>query len=600
MATRKFKYFIVVKFNVHIVVQTTKSVITMKEDITMSELLKKLEELETLDIDQVELLATDIRTEYATIKESGSVDLDYVKELANALDVVTARQEVLVEEAKLALAEIAELDKKMGLVVEDEKAEDEADETADEAAGEETQEDVAVEASDEAIEEKVEEKELVGAQASRIIKLPALKQKTSVEIPEQAPKSLVFDSEGNARSKEEFATMFKKSMNSISRKTDIKSNIASFVLNDESVPKVGGFSNHVEANTVLSEILAKKNAELDKVSALKASGGPCVVPRQEFGFATIGGDCEPVGAVLPRVQSDAKGVSFYQDVDVFDDVPLTNGVNIYTAAQDISGAAYPKGCATLDCPTPIVCDKDIIEKCLRIGNWVDKAWPEYVDAMQVALDTHLANVAEEYRLNKIWTQANTYGNYFNETVQPLGLTDNLLDIILRYVTLDRAGIRDCSATRYNVILDEYVAPMLAVDIARRLNFGTDRLSIDAAVFELLRAENINISFKKGRDDFGTGAAGTALGTIIGTGPTLPAWKTTTRIAIFRDGTIVEEMGPELDLGVYRTQDDIEQNNYSMFMEYWTSVCFRNKHVFVVDAPICPNGAVSAAIPGPTC
>ena len=585
----------------------------------MLELLKRLEELETLSIEEAEVLATDIRAEYLKVKESDEGTVEDLKQLYEALTVVTARQETLATELEATLAEIAELDAKMGIVANaegdaegDKTDEGDADDKADDTEGDKTPEgdaDVADTEGDKAPEAKIEDKELVGASqaAVKTTRIPTLSQKTKIETPvADNASSGFYDVDGKERSKEEFGGLVSKTISSLKRKTsvrdaDVRHKVGSFALNDETVPTIGRFDDYVEANDAIAQVIAAKNAQIDNVASLKAAGGPCVVPRQEFGFAAIGGDCEPVGAFLPRVQSDAKSTSFYEDVDAFG-TTLTNGVNIYTKAEDISGAEYPKGCAELACPNPVVCDKDIIEKCLKVGNWVNKAWPEYVDAMQGVLDTHLANVAEQYRLNKIWLKANSLNNYFVETTQSVGATDGMLDIILRYVSKDRAGLRDCSGARYNVILDEEVKQILTVDIARKFGFGSDRLNADSAVFELLRRENINIGFKKDRDAFGVanGTAGAAATSLVGTGAVLPKWDKLTRMAIFRDGSIVEEMGPELDLGIFRTQDDVENNNYSMFMEYWTSICFRNRHVFVVDAPICPNGAQSAAVTGTTC
>ncbi len=576
----------------------------------MSDILKKLENLDTLGVDEVEALSLEIREEYEIVRESEFIDLDYAKTLTEALETVGARQAELALEVEAAAAELAALDAVMGFGAED--GSDDADEAGDEeASGDEVKaedESEEVKAQDEAVEEG--EKVEAAAQASvspRIIKMPGLKQKTPVALPEAqaSAKELIIDSDGNARTKEDFAQMFNKAISQLPKnKSDnqTRRTAATLLLDEAIVPKVGRFANFAESNEVFEKIKEQRNQEISEFATLKASGGPCVARRQEFGLDVIGGNCEPVANALPTVQSEAKGTSFYKTLEAFGTGVLTGVSNVYTAAQDLSGAAYPKGCAELDCPTPTDCDKEIIEQCIEIGNWVGLAWPEYVAAVQFAADAHLARTAEENRLSKIWLEANANNNYFNETVQPTSMADQLLDVILRYVQADRSGSRDCSNARYNVFLREDMQAQLQIDVARQLNTAGERLDIDSAVFEILRRYNIAVNFYNAKDQFGvpTGAVGASAAPLVGSGPALPVWSPATRIAIMRDDAAYIEKGPELNLGVFRTQEDFETNNYHMFMEYFEATCFRNNHLFVVDTLVCPNGTQVGTVAAPTC
>lgn len=606
----------------------------------METILERLEKLEELSIDEVQQLAADIRTEYATVRESGEINLDHVEQLSKALATVGAQEKVLTEEAEKALAQVKELDEAMGFSAEDPtaeadapapgektedkkeaKAEDEADADSDDA-GEDDSKDEDDADADKA-EDKKESKETAKkatkkeeakkeakVASTRILKMPSLKQKTPVSTPEassDADKGLILDGDGKQSSETNFASMFNKAIGQLpkhfnSRMDEVRRTAATLLVDENVVPKVGRFSNFAESNDAIKDLIAKKNAEADEVATLKASGGPCVARRQEFALDVIGGDCEPVAAALPTVQSDGKGTSFYTSIEAFSEASLDSSSNIYTAAEDLSGAEYPKDCGTLDCPTPTNCDKEIIEQCLEIGNWVSFAWPEYVAAIKAAADAHLARTGEQNRLKKIYDYAVAQTNKFTEGAQPSNANAQLLDVILRYVAFDRRGSRDCSNARYNVLLQEGLEDQLRVDVARSFGFGTTSMSTDNAVFEVLNRANINISFYKAKDQFGTptGDAGAAQPALIGTGAAVPAWNATTRIGIMRDDAVYRELGPTLDLGVFRTQEDFETNNYHLFMEYWEAVCFRNKHVFIVDTPLCANGVFSAGATAPTC
>ena len=81
----------------------------------MSDILKKLENLDTLGVDEVEALSLKIREEYEIVRESEFIDLDYAKTLTEALETVGARQAELALEVEAAAAELAALDARCGV-----------------------------------------------------------------------------------------------------------------------------------------------------------------------------------------------------------------------------------------------------------------------------------------------------------------------------------------------------------------------------------------------------------------------------------------------------------------------------------------------------
>lgn len=595
----------------------------------MKTILERLKKLTELSIDEIEALHADAFAAYETNRNGGTdgnVNVDDAHVLADAIKKINARKAELAVEAEAALAELAALDAAVGFGTEGGEPEPEGEGDAPEgdapvegdapAEGDTPAEgDAPVEGDapegDAPVEGDAPEELAAPAAPARVLRMPLRQtQAVSAPAPEAREKELLFDSNGNSRKIEDFGQMFNQGINRVPKTAQgvgVRSHIATLKFDSDVIPVVGKFEDFATADEAFQKLVDEKNQEFDQFATLKASGGPCVARRQEFALGVIGGDSEPVDAALPSVQSNGGGTSFYQSFEAFgamDGVTAT-----YSAADDIEGAGtiqapgpYPKTEGALACPSPINCDKTLVVENVKIGNWVDMSWPEYVAAAKKIADVYLAQTAEERRLKAIYDYATAQTNVFNETAQPLGATQQLVDVILRYVTVDRKAQRVKKDVRYNVFLEEGTEEALVVDLARKMNTSGTMMTVDNAVFEILRKYNIAVSFYNSKDQFGTpaGIAGARAGNLIGTGGTLPKWDAKTRIAIMRDDAVYNDKGPQLDLGVFRTQEDFETNNYHLFFEFLEATCFRNKHVFIVDTLLCPTGTQSGTTTAPTC
>ena len=591
----------------------------------MKDILERLAALKELDIEGADALSEDIKAAYKQMRESGEIDLDLGKQYVEALSTIAGYREELIKEAQEAQKEIEALDAAVFGAPEAEgeaKAEDEAEEVK--------AEDEEPKADDEAADQEPvaenqdvdQEKELVSTQASRrIIKLAPLDAGRQASVPEAKVEDTIdesakiFDANDNVVDMDKLSSVLTRAAKSARIMTEEqlentlqtegstpKTTVLKFSLSD-AIPKVGRFADFETSEEAFQAALSEKRQQRAEDARAVASGGPCAPRRQEYAIDIIGGDAEPVGDSLVSVSSDGKGVSFFRDLE-FSDLTTnwTGGINTYTQAQDTSGSAYPKGLASVTCPSPATCDKEIREKGIKFGNWMTWAFPELVSAIQNGGKSVFARHLEEARLNAIYDYANSIGNVLVDTSQNLDANVNLIDKILRIVVADRRDNRlGGTQQRYIAYLPEWSKAQLTLGLAARLDgLGSERLTVEQATFEILSRWNIDVVFYQDRFKSATGTAGqlpSAIQNAVGT--TFPLWQTTVRIGLVRDNAAYIDRGPTLDLGMVRTQSYIEQNNYTLFYETLEGICFKNKGVFVLDTLLCPNGAQAGTVT-PTC
>lgn len=599
----------------------------------------KLEGYKELDIEGVDAFATEIRETFKQMKESGEIDLEFGNQLADTLSVLDSHREELVKEAQTAAEEAKNLENRIfgaDPSVEGEGAAEgegegganasaeNADQNADNAAEGEENADGEGAAEGEASDEGAEGEGEVNSQASsprRIYKLPTLGQASNnAQVTNESEGSdepvfnegKIFDEDGKEISKDSLQTVFQRAGRSAKRltSTDLardldvpgavsKTHLVSLSVSD-AIPTVGANKDFATSEEAFQSALKDKREELEANVRAVASGGACAPRRQEYAIRALGGDSQPVGSSLVTVSSDGKGVSFFRDLEFSTIVSdWAGGINSYTHAQDVSGSAYPKGIATIACPTPSTCDKEIREKAIRFGNWMNWAFPELIAAVERGGDAVFARHLEEKRLAAIYTYgASTLGNYFDDTIQTLDGSTNVIDKILRIVSRDRIDNRyGTTEGRYIAYFPDWLKGEITVGLRSMLDGTGDNLSLESAVQEILSRWNVSFVFY--RDSFGTGAGAVPASIQNAAGTDFPLWPTKARIGIVRDDAVYLDRGPTLDLGLVRTQEDIEENNYLLFYEMLEGICFRNKGVFILDTLICPNGAQAGTVQ-PTC
>ena len=576
----------------------------------MDRILELLESLADASAEEVAELETLIDEAYAEARnpDDGKVDKTVLEQLVAAKEKANERA----GEIAAAEAEVADLDAKMADLTADTDDDAETEEDASDDDGGESASSEAPAADDAPADESEEEP----------VEVPALNGTDGPEIINETPEQeedepeLVRTAAGGAVPVVELPRL----MDEATRQTGMTgAKVTAATMDIDTgravkVPRVpvGKF----DEQGFVSQVIADKRAE--RLNAARtAAGGNCGIRTIDYEIGVLGGDCLPVTEAMPRAASEgrqgARTLEFFEDIDFVDyngEVGVggtSPGVASYTLAEDETGAEYPKPCGVFACPASVDCDVDIIHKCLLVGNVQDMAWPQWTAAQVQALQNAHSSHREEKHLQSIFDYATAQSNVFTPDLTPADIRGSwsLVNWLLRLKDLDQSATRDCAGSRYIALAPIHAMSQIVSDVALMMNTGGQRLTAEAAVWELLDRAGIDVVFY--RDRFGTTPANqvTADGSptsfvddpIVGSGgAALRPWPSQARVAMMRDDAPFIKAATELDLGVYRTESDTENNDFRQQMEIFEKLCFRNKHVFVTDVPLCVTGNQPAAVP----
>ena len=276
-----------------------------------------------------------------------------------------------------------------------------------------------------------------------------------------------------------------------------------------------------------------------------------------------------------------------------------------TMAQDTAGyvsgggTTPDKACVRIDCPEDVTCELEIILKCLTIGNWVDRAFPEYVRAWRQSIDVAYAQAFEETHMAQVVSGS----VILTAAAADFGAMRDSLRRIATMVAHIRNARRLGSTETFRVIVPEWFIGVLRLDLAMSFA-GADAGSgyanftvSDAEVLAWFRQYGINLSTYM--DEAGPTTNGTPANTVLSlpTVGAMPVFPGSTRIFLFREGAWVRGTGGTLDLGVVRDSGLNSVNDFQVFMEEWSKMCYRGcaGESYVIDAVFCYNGTSGGAI-----
>lgn len=288
-----------------------------------------------------------------------------------------------------------------------------------------------------------------------------------------------------------------------------------------------------------------------------------------------------------------------------------------TEAEDTAGyvsqggTTLDKAAEHIDCPPdPVECSLGMVVDARTIGNWVDRAFPEYVRAWQQYMDINYAVGWEETHLADYMNIAQTAGNGgLLTTGAPLyGAFRDTLRRVMAIAEYARSCRRLTTNTRFHVATPTWFTALLKMDLAMSFA-GSDAGTGGFAQFRVTDAQLVSwlsqygLNFSTYEDDAGYTANGVAqiLGCLPTSGGSVPELPTEARVLMWQEGSIVRGDGGELRLGVYRDSALNRVNDFQSFEERWSKLCFRGcgSSVFAADLQLTPNGAASGTITPPT-
>jgi hypothetical protein len=348
----------------------------------------------------------------------------------------------------------------------------------------------------------------------------------------------------------------------------------------------------------------------------QASGTLCAPPFVDYAVPVIGSDAQPIGGLFPRgaggTADQMKTLRFFQALtfDDFTDVDTdttwgtdaggataaTVGTGSATATQnalavDNASSPYPKTALRANCPDYVDCEQRAVWLEIVYDNLGSMAWPEFVAAVRRGGDIALAQLMDEQKLEDWYQAAETSGSTLTSIDQGVNANHNYLRSIVNIVQTDRSNKRDWD-TPYVVAQPAWADSLLAVEQLGTAAIAAGQRAITEARAQIAR--DYNISFTNYLSRFGTTSAAylteygydTKLPALPADGDT-PEMPCQARVGIARDDAAFNRVGDTLNLGVLRTEADLENNDWRTFYETWSRLCFRIPPI-VADVNVNPN------------
>lgn len=339
--------------------------------------------------------------------------------------------------------------------------------------------------------------------------------------------------------------------------------------------------NAARIDAVAGELAIMRAGGFDAVTA---AGGICAPTPVRYDLPIMGTDERPVrDSALVRFGADRGGVRLLPPPIIED---LAGAIGVWTEEndQDPDDPAV-KPCLTLTCPEDYENLVDAITKCLEVGNFRARFFPEQVEAwMRLAAVNH-ARRAEVRLLDKM-TTASTHVTQG----QLLGTVPDIL------AGLDRATAIISSVNRLSrnfplrFVFPFWLYNQMRADEARRLPGG-------AADERYALAESSINRWMSTRNVTPTPVMDGPTGQIFsrqGDAP-MQGWPSTVKTWLYPDGSHLFLDGGTLDLGLYRDSALVATNDLQIFSETFEGHAFHGVESWDITFDTCPDGSIAGTV-----
>ena len=317
-------------------------------------------------------------------------------------------------------------------------------------------------------------------------------------------------------------------------------------------------------------------SEMSQPGALTAAGGWCSPSQIVYDLFEVECESEALFA-LPTFRVTRGGIRY----PVFEpyDVDLDPGF-VWTEANDIAASAGTptKPCVRIPCPTFTEKRLDAVGLCITAGNLIDRSYPEQVR-------WYINRAVRAYERNNAIRKLNAVlADTASVTIPAsFGAASALVGAMLLQAADYRQFHGLCNGQVLDVVVPSWVSDIVKADVARQQGVfsGEGSLPSDQAVGQWFNAANLNLRYIDNWQEFTHPAT---------------AWPADVDIFMTYPGSYVEFNQGRLDLGVIRDSVLNATNDYTAtwFEEFYT-VGRRGPQGRTITVPLCPNGAIGAAV-----
>ncbi|MBV9660448.1 MAG: major capsid protein [Acidimicrobiales bacterium] len=321
--------------------------------------------------------------------------------------------------------------------------------------------------------------------------------------------------------------------------------------------------------------------------------------------ATITGSGIPASTVIIGVSADQKTATISNNATA-----TASGVSItitdpgatgyITAAQDALGltgtagqvASSLKPCLHITCAASVSFTVSAITRCIEVGNFSARTYPEQVTAWLELAMSYQARLAETQLLNQLSANSTQITQ-----AQALGTARDIVPTVIKAAAYYRQHNRMPAEAMLRWLGPAWLIDAMVADVMRGSGYESDFLfgQLRDELVTALRQANVEVAFY---EDSGTGKgqyfnSGNAQG--AGALTTFPG---TAVHYLFAEGSFLFLDGGTLDLGIVRDSTLNAQNNYRIFAETFEAAAFVGVESLEITSSIAVNGAASAAITPP--
>lgn len=318
--------------------------------------------------------------------------------------------------------------------------------------------------------------------------------------------------------------------------------------------------------------------------ALLASGGFCAPTPAVYDLAQISGAQRPVRDALPSFNADRGGVRFTTPPDLSDILvdQALGAVGEWTNATDTTPGESIKTTQTIPCGQVVEALTKAIYRSVQIGNFQQRAYPEWVSTWMDNVMAAWARKAEGELLDAVAAASTPV-----TTTQFFGTARDLLPLTVQLAVAERNRQRTDPNMRMRVLIPYWIIGAIQMDIAHEGYRKFDGFVTEGDVRSWYGQAGVNVSFY---EDTAAGA-----GQIVaaqGAGNDLRNLPATVEWYLYHEGAHVFLDGGTLDLGTIRDHDLVELNDMRVFAESWEGHAYRGIFSYKVRSAICSSGAGS--------
>lgn len=328
--------------------------------------------------------------------------------------------------------------------------------------------------------------------------------------------------------------------------------------------------------------------------SLVASGGICAPFDCNYDFFRTCVAKSPIEDAMPVIPAARGGIRYFKPFKP----EAAGAVGTVTCADDAAGyestpewcggpgPTPDKPCICVECPEIDECCVTAVSTCVRWGNLQWRTFPEHVEEFMHYVNVAFASEKETLYLDAI--------NAASVPVDGIDTTYGAFRQALYNIKLAAEAYRCRNCMPENAPLQALVPKwlMAAIDVDRALSCCEGGGSIGNIFAEC------GISIVEYADS-ATGEDQQPLNIPQAAGPLNP-WPAEASVYLFSPGSFVRLDGGQMDLGVVRDHILNRTNDFELFSEQWTGLCFLGCESVHLKIPMCVNGAAPDGVPALAC